>query len=148
MSASLRRLARIRKLLEDLARLEFERNAVRVRQIENAAAQQRSLALASRARAVGSLQTQPQEPDWRIALADADLLAYRGGRLEAMAAGAQPGLDASREQMLARRVDRRQVESLMAARVMVEEKGRRRREQSQTDDWFQSRAARRRRRVK
>lgn len=144
MTGQLDRLLRVRQLLENFSHLELERRAVEVRQLEKSAERQRRLALTARSDALALLNT-PNEavtPAWLVSIADADILRWKRARLAARAASRRPALEAARRDLLARRLERRQVETLAAAAGAVREKIRRRREQNQVDDWFQSRAAR------
>ena len=144
MKHSLDRVLRIRKLLEDLSRLELEKRAAAKRQLEKGAERQRQLALRARAEALKIAGGCAGEGAWLLGIADADLLAWKGGRLRALAEAGRPAVEAARAEMLARRLDRRQTETLIAAAAAAEDKASQRRAQRQVDDWFQSRRGRRR----
>jgi hypothetical protein len=73
-------------------------------------------------------------------IADAELLARRASGLRALAEAGLPEVGAAREEMMERRTDRLQVESLLASAARAEEKEETRREQNRIDDWFQSRS--------
>jgi hypothetical protein len=145
------RVLRIRELLEELAHFDLERKTTEARALEAGAEQQRRLALALREEAFEALGlraadvTQP----WLMSIADADIHAWKRDKLAGQAEARKPAMEAARAEFLARRLDRRQVEMLVAGDVKAEEKERVRREQKQVDDWFQSgRGARRRQRTK
>ncbi len=147
MKHSLDRVLRVRRLLEDLSRLELQQRAAAKRQLEKGAQRQRRLALSVRGEALGILEGRAGEEarEWLLKIADADLFAWKGGKLDAMAEAERPMVEAARTAMLARRLDRRQMETLIAAAAAVEDKQGRRRVQSQVDEWFQSRTVRGRR---
>jgi hypothetical protein len=69
-------------------------------------------------------------------IADADILGWKGERLGALAAEAERAVGQAREEMLARRLERRQVEALLSVAARAGKKVRTRREQNLTDDWF------------
>jgi hypothetical protein len=143
VSRNLQRILRVRRLLEDLAHLELEKKTAEVRRLEQAAAGQRSLALAVRAEGLQILEEQKDSatPEWLMGIADAEILAWKGGRLAALARGRRPDIEAARAELLGRRLDRRQLETLAAEAAEAERQTEVRREQKQADDWFQSRAA-------
>jgi hypothetical protein len=144
MKRQLDRLLRIRGMLEDLSRLDFEGKSAAMRALERGAEKQRQMALGARAETVEEMAAgQPMERgSWRMRLADAEIFGWRKARLEAMAQAAKPGVEQAREELLERRVERRQAEILHEAAVRGEEKQLARQDQNRTDDWFQSRAAR------
>jgi hypothetical protein len=144
MKRTLTRLLRIRQTIENLSLLELERRNLEARRVEQAAERQRRLALAARTQALASLEGSGAEaaPEWLLGVADAEILSWKRARLAAEALARRPGIEAARREMLARRLERRQVETLAAAAAAALEKQQIRREQNQVDDWFQSRAAR------
>jgi hypothetical protein len=144
VSRNLQRILRVRRLLEDLAHLELEKKTAEMRRLETAAAGQRSLALAARTDAMQILEGRKDSatPDWLMGIADAEILAWKGGRLAALARARRPDIEAARAELLGRRLDRRQLESLAAEAAQAELQTEVRREQKQADDWFQSRVAR------
>jgi hypothetical protein len=146
MRRQLDRLLRIRQLLENLSHLELERNTAEVRQLEEGAERQRRLALTARSGALALLETGSQEgtPAWLMGVSDADILRWKRARLWAHAAARRPAMEAARRELLEKRLERRQAETLAAAAAAARDKKQRRREQNQVDDWFQSRAARNR----
>jgi hypothetical protein len=144
MKRKLDRVLRIRELLEDLSRLEFEKKITSIRFLETAAERQRQLALSVRADALQMLagdESAGREP-WLMRIADAEILDWKEERLEALAQEGQGAVREAREELLARRLERRQVEALLATAARAEKKGQVRREQNLIDDWFQSGSSR------
>lgn len=137
------RVRRVRALLEDLARLELERKAGALRQLETAAETERRRAALTRASALEALTATDSRDSWPIDLADSEILAWKQSRLEQLAQRERPGVSEAREILLARRLDRRQIETLITEAARAEQKENLRKEQSRLDDWFQSRPARR-----
>jgi len=144
MKRNLYRLLRIRDLLEELSRLELERKAVAVREAEQAAARQAQMARTASGAAFRLLaEAAPRSASaWLTGIADAELLRWRKTRLLSIAEARRPAFESAREALLARRLERLQVETLAAAAARAEEAVRLHREQRNIDDWFQSRAAR------
>ncbi len=142
MSHRLARVLSIRRVLEEIAKLDFERKNAVVRQMEMSAERQREMALAARADALRTLSEGEiaGRGAWRMRIADAELLARRASGLRALAEAGLPEVGAAREEMMERRTDRLQVESLLASAARAEEKEETRREQNRIDDWFQSRS--------
>ncbi|MGC2300859.1 MAG: hypothetical protein WA476_18780 [Acidobacteriaceae bacterium] len=138
MKSRLDRVLRVRALLENLSRLELERKIGQTGYLRTAAEQQQRLAQLTREDAVQILtagDSEKHEP-WLMKIADADILGWKGQRLGALAADAEKAVGQAREEMLARRLERRQVESLLSAAARAEKKVRARREQNLTDDGF------------
>jgi hypothetical protein len=144
MKRKLDRVLRIRALLEDLSRLEFEKKIASLRFLETAAEWQRHLALSVRADALQMLagDESARRESWLMRIADAEILDWKEARLEALAQEGQGAVREAREELLARRLERRQVEALLATAARAEKKGQVRREQNLTDDWFQSGSSR------
>jgi hypothetical protein len=142
----LERLLRVRQLLENLSHLELGRRTAEVRRLEQGAERQSRRALVARSDALELLETGCVEgtPAWLVGVADAEILRWKRACLAARAAARRPAMEGARRELLARRLDRRQAETLAGAAAAVREKTQRRREQNQVDDWFQSRAARKR----
>jgi hypothetical protein len=144
MRRPLDRLLRIRRMIENLALLELETRNAEARQLEQGAELQRRLALAVRSEALVLLERENADmaPEWLLGVADAEILSWKRARLAAQARARRPAIESARREMLARRMERRQVESLAAAAAAALEKKQIRRDQNQVDDWFRSRAAR------
>jgi flagellar export protein FliJ len=140
MKRPLARLLGIRELIEDRARLDLERKSAEMRALGESAERQRQMAQGVRADAVQDL-TAPgsMARDWHMTIADAEVIAGRRARLEALGEAAKPVVDRAREELVDRRRERRQAEMLQAAAARDEEKRQLRRDQNRTDDWFQSR---------
>ncbi len=140
MKRKLDRLLRIRALLEDLSRLDLERKIADTRYLERAAEREGRLALATRAEALRLLGEEESAPSdsWLMRIADAEILSWKEGRIKVLAAEGRSAVQKSREALLTRRTERRQVEALLATAERAEEKSQARKEQSRTDDWFQS----------
>lgn len=145
MRRNLERVLRIRALFEELSQLELETRTAELRQLESAAERQRRLSLAARLEAHQLLPAagNAKAEAWLTGIADAELLAKKSNRLNAAAQKKKPVAEAAREVFLARRLERRQAETLVTAAAEAENKEQLRRDQKQVDDWFQSRAARR-----
>jgi hypothetical protein len=138
MKSGLDRVLRVRALLENLSRLELERKIGETGHLRTAAEQQQWLAQLTREDALQILtggESKKHEP-WLMKIADADILGWKGERLGALAAEAERAIGQAREEMLARRLERRQVEALLSVAARAEKKVRTRREQNLTDDWF------------
>jgi flagellar export protein FliJ len=144
------RVLRIRGLLEDVARFDLGKKNAEVRALEGDADRQRQLALVLRGEALEALESRMAGATmpWLMGIADAEIHAWKRDKLAGQALARKPGMDAARAEFFARRLDRRQVEMLVAGDVRAEEKERVRREQKQVDDWFQSRRGARQRRGK
>lgn len=145
MTRAFHRLLRLRVLLEELSELELEKHATQLRRLETAVEQHRASARAVRGEAVQLLMTMQDTDAWQVGVADVEVLGWKAGKLQSMADSHRPDVEVAREDLLARRLERRQVETLAAAAARTEEKERVRREQKQIDDWFQSRVVREKR---
>jgi hypothetical protein len=143
MKPTLRRLLGIRELVEDLARLELAGRTAAMRALEEAAERQLQMRRSMQAGAIEDLTagTEAGREAWLLKSVDSEIAACKKARIELLAEQARPPLERSREGLLAKRLERRQVEILHAAEVQEEEKRRIRHDQNRTDDWFQSRPA-------
>jgi hypothetical protein len=141
MKHRLSRVLRVRALLEDRSRLDFEKKKAEMRQLEMAADRQRQLALATRADAMRMLSKDDFAggESWLMRVADAEILGWKERELKALAAAGAPAVSEAREEMMARRIERRQVEALLSSAARAEVKKEGRREQNRIDDWFQGR---------
>lgn len=133
-------MLRVRALLEDLSRLELERKIGETGYLRTAAEQQRQLAQLTREDALQILTgcESKEHVAWLMKIADAEILGWRGERLGALASEGERAVGQAREELLARRLERRQVDALFSVAARAEKKVRARREQNLTDDWFQS----------
>lgn len=140
MKRGLQRVLRVRALLEDLSRVELERRASERNRLLAVAERQQEARQAARGGAL--LRLAEGDSQWLVEMADADLLGWQRGKLLAAAEQRLPGVESARGEMLARRVERRQVETLLAEAAAAADEERKRREQKQVDDLFQSRRLR------
>lgn len=141
MKHRLQRVLRVRAVLEELSRLELEERTAAVQRLERAAEQQQQRADAARAQSLGLLFSE-QTDGWQTQIVDAEILAWKRGRLAALALAGQTAREEARQALLARRLDRRQIAALLDAAEEAGARERGRREQHQLDDWFHSRAYR------
>lgn len=135
MKHPLRRLLKLRALMEELSQLELERRHGEVRRLEAAAERGRAEARTTRRDALRRLEA--GDPEWGMDFADADLLAWKSGNLLALAEARRPEVEAARAEFLERRLERRQVETLVEEAAAAEAIEDGRREQKSVDDWFQ-----------
>ncbi|HEX4007609.1 MAG TPA: hypothetical protein VHX60_15645 [Acidobacteriaceae bacterium] len=142
MKRKFARVLSVRRLLEDLAQLEFEKKTAELRRLEEAALAVRRLGQGARAEVLRVLGEGDEPVPWQLGMADAEILAWKVEKIAAMATECRPGVERARAELLARRLERRQVETLMSGVARAEETVDARRAQKQVDDWFQSRAAR------
>ncbi len=141
MKRSLRRLLRIRELVEDRARLDLERKSAEMQALGRFATGQWQLARRIRADAVEDLIGQETTTaGWRMKIDDAEVTHQKGVRLGALAEAAKPAVDQARDELVERRRELRQAEILHAAAMREEERHQVRQDQNRTDDWFQSRS--------
>lgn len=137
MKHPLRRVLRVRALLEELSKLELERQSGELRRLEKSAEGQRAGSRAARGDALRRLTA--GEAEWMLEIADAEILAWKSGRLRSQAESRRPEVEAARAAMLERRLERRQVETLVTEAAAAEAVDEGRQEQKRIDDWFQSR---------
>ena len=135
MKHPLRRVLRVRALLEELSKLELERQSGELHRLEKSAAGQRAGSRAARGDALRRLAA--GEAEWMLEIADAEILAWKSGRLRSQAESRRPEVEAARAEMLERRLERRQVETLVTEAASAEAVEENRREQKRIDDWFQ-----------
>jgi len=138
MKRRLDRLLHIRTLLEDRSRLALETRVAATRALELAARRERQLGDGNGAAALRLLTAGEDTESWLQRIADGEILRWKETRLRAFAEASQAALEEARAVLLAHRLERRQVEALLALARRAEEKEAVRREQTRTDDWFQS----------
>ena len=145
MKRQLERILHIRELAEDLSRLDFEGRMAEMRDLELAAERQGQLARSLRGVALQILSAEDsgKHKDWLMGMADAEISSWKAARLRALCEAVKPAVNKAREGMLARRLERLQVDILHSAEARAEEKLQIRQEQNRTDDRFQSRPGRR-----
>ena len=135
-------LWQVRRLVEDLIRRDLTNRTAELGRLEKAAERQQTLALASRREVLEGLGESGEPKDWLLGLADADILEWRSERLRGHAEAEKPKVAAARDELLERRRERLQAETLVEAARRADERERERREQQRTDDWFQGRTKR------
>lgn len=140
MKPALGRLLAIRELMEELAHLDLELRSNALRSIEGAADRQRQIRQVLENGVLEDLAGKSSE-NWRLKRADSDLAHWRMAKLETMAETARPSVERAREELLAKRMERRQVEILQESEEQREEQHQIRRDQNRIDEWFQSRSS-------
>jgi hypothetical protein len=150
MKHKMDRVLRIRTVLEDVSRLDFEKKRADMRYLEMAADRQRRLALVTRADALRMLAEgeSVERESWLMRIADAEILGWKEAGLEALANAWAPVVREAHEGLVACRIDRSQLEVLLSAAARSEEKAEICREQNRIDDLFQSQSTRKNRRRK
>jgi hypothetical protein len=145
MKRQLQRILRIRELVEDFSRLDFEGRMAEMRDLQLAAERQWRLARSVRGVALKLLSEEDsgKHKDWLMGMADAEISSWKAARLRAVCEAVKPAVNKAREEMLAHRLERLQVDILHSAAARAEEKHQIRQEQNRTDDRFQSRPGRR-----
>jgi hypothetical protein len=150
MTAVLKRILRIRTLLEDVSRAELAIQTKQVARIEDAIRVEAEAGRALRAQSFADLIRTPQAPETSavaglpphagerrsIAAAEQMLRERRVTHLEALKRRENRRLLASREEFLNRRKERRQIEALVRAQMKIREHKVGHREQSVLDEWF------------
>src|ERR1700691_5374740 len=116
MRHKLDRALRIRGLLEDLARFDLEKTTEEARAREGGCGRQRQLAMVLRGEAFERLESQAAgvTQPWLMGIADAEIHAWKRDKLAGQAEARKPAMEAARAEFFARRLDRRQVEMLVA----------------------------------
>ncbi len=140
MKHPLWRLLRLRGLLEEQMQLDLELRRSQMRRLETAVSDHEKRARAARGDALEHLAGGGDE--WLLDSADAEILAWKSARLRLMAESRIPEVEEARAALLARRKERRQVESLVNRAAECEALEEARAEQKRVDDWYQSRATR------
>ncbi len=144
MKRSLNRLLHIRALLEEVSRLDLEKKNAEMRSLERAVTDQRLLAAGVRADAIRVLTEDADGEGWLVAIADAGILGWKETRLQSLAAISRSAVATARDELLERRLERRQVETLIVAAERIEKQEESRREQNRADEWYQQRGSVRR----
>jgi len=137
MKRGLERVLRVRRLEEELAHLAFATQQAEVQRLQEASRQQHELARSVRASAWSRLEEETTA-EWLLDVADADLFAWRGEQLAACADRRRRESEAARAALLAKRLERWQLELLEASAERAAEQEAIRREQKSADDWFQN----------
>lgn len=141
MPASLARLFRLRLLLEESSRTEVERRTAFAALIESARQREREGARDNRARALRLIceTVADAEQDARqrtLEWSNAEAALWRERQLQPLAQAAARRLAEQRDEFLARRRERWQVESILDAEKMRAKSEQERRTQRDLDDWF------------
>lgn len=136
----LEQLWRVRRLLEELKERDLTNRTAELRRLEKSAERQQRTALASRREALEGLGKSSEQKGWLLGLADAEILEWRSKRLRGCAEAEKPKVAATRAELLERRMERLQAETLVEAARRTEERERGRREQQWLDDWYQARS--------
>jgi len=137
MKRNLDRILQLRELLEEVSRLDLERKRGEMLLMESAGENQGRLAREARADAVRILSEDGRTESWRLEMADIGILGWKEGRLRALAAVCRSTVERARNELLERRLDRRQVEALICAAEQLEKQADLRREQQRADEWYQ-----------
>ncbi|MGH9586255.1 MAG: hypothetical protein ACRD3F_04850 [Acidobacteriaceae bacterium] len=141
MAASISRLLKVRRLLEESARLELERRVALADRIERAEECELTNMHESRERAVAAIvdegdseqqQSYLRHAEW----ANADRSAVRRQMLRAMGEATESRVIEARMAFLERRTERRQVKSVLEAGEARARYEQERRIQRDLDDWF------------
>jgi hypothetical protein len=138
VSRSLRRLLRIRDLEEEQGRLALESALGELRQLENALAASVERDRRGR-RLVESSVRSGELPDRLAGLEETRAAGRRATALGPRIADAQLDAIALRREFLAKRVERRQVETLIQGAERHDSAEAKRRGQQALDDWFRAR---------
>jgi len=139
MKQKLNRVLRVRTILEDVSRLDYERKNADLSHLKHAAAEQRQLERITRADVLRMLAEGESAESWLLKIADAEIMRWKEERIEALAESRAAEVGEAREELQARRIEKRQLEALLSATARAEQREQARREQNRTDDWFQSR---------
>jgi hypothetical protein len=137
MKRNLGRILELRELLEEVSRLDLEKKRGEMLLMESAGKQQGCLALEARADAMRILTEERGPESWRLDMADVEILGWKEERLRALAAICRTTVERARNELLERRLDRRQVEALIRAAERLEKQADLRREQQRADEWYQ-----------
>ena len=146
MPHPLKRLLRLRSLVEETSRMELEGRAALVTRIDQARKRELRTVREGRALAIESIceddgagdQTGGRSAGWSAA----ETAVWRERQLAPLAEAAERRVMESREEFFERRKERRQVESVLGAaeeRMGIEQE---RRTQRELDDWFGMKQAR------
>lgn len=141
MSPMLKRLLRVRRLMEEMSRAEFAHRRAEQTELETRReeAHETTLALRVEARVAMSQAGAEQDADpglWQRYLADSESSAARAEQWnQAAQEAAERTGDAERKYLDDRR-SRMQAEILLREKMAVERMNRERREQRELDDWF------------
>ena len=139
-SKSLRRLLRVRQLVEEQRRAELEESIGALRRLQRAQESVTERRLRG-GQLIDQSARQGQELDRIVGLAETSLATAQGASLDAMIQDAEQESALQRELYLEKRVERRQAEALLDERWRLETQQNERREQQSLDDWRELRRA-------
>lgn len=139
MSSSFERVARIRRLLEDVGRAELAAWTTQRRQCELAIENQEAQGQASDRQAHEAIRRDADSPVRVRVIDDGDRARQRAARMRGGLAEVLRAEENARENYLLLRRETRQVERLVADERSRTERERVKREQAQIDDWFGAR---------
>lgn len=153
MSRALRRILRLRSLLEEESRVQLEKLAPQLARIEDACAKENGLAASSEGAAfsiitrtnntltpetIDSRASDPQavKEAWVLALTEREVTRKRQEQLEDLARALTRLMEVHREEMITRRMERLQVETVLRDEAALRKDELDRRQQRILDDWF------------
>ncbi len=145
MSGSLRRILRVRKLIEELSGVDLAAQAHHLRQLENKAAGWEDEARESRLQTYLAIRESDPE-SLALAAAGGELAAWHARQLHGYLLGAEVELERLRSQYVARRTERHQVEIVLEAQQAAFLEDQERRLQLSLDEWFSAQQTRKVRR--
>ena len=159
MSRSLKRILRIRRLAEEQARLELERETQRLRQAQSARLHMAAQVHEQRERLTQSFAQEPpttarqphswtQESDWLLAEATLEFSSWSRMQLEQWCIQEAERVAPLAAAYTERRKELHQVERLVERQNAADRTALDRREQAEADSWFQIETERRRRRAR
>lgn len=138
MKSPLKRILRLRSLLEDSSRNELEKRMRVFRTLDDLKRAELEAAARERQNAAERLLAEEQNglQIWRQAHVVGRLAEQRATKLTPTVNAAEERVAASRGEYLERRKERRQVETILEAKSEVARQQADRREQARLDDWF------------
>lgn len=150
MPASLARLLKVRRVLEESSRMELERRVALGARIQHSEEREKAVLLQSRENALaavieGSGSVQDSKDRRVIEWANVESAMARRQQLRAMADATETLVIEARATFLQRRRERRQLESVLDAEQAIRRTEKDRRDQRDMDDWFSLKQVRQRR---
>jgi len=153
MSRALQRILRLRSLLEEESRIQLEKLALQLARIEDACAKENGRAAISNDVAFSSITRvnytlapetvdshfstpQAAKEAWLLAMTDREVTRRRQEQLEKLARAVARLMEVHREEMITRRKERLQVETVLRNEAALRKDELDRRQQRILDDWF------------
>lgn len=137
MSRALKRLMRVRQLMEDMSRAELMQYRAAQNAMQMEVAAEREFSANARLQAWQVLQSKPErELAWHLHIADSERSQQRAERWQQLAQDANSVIEKAQEAYLQERKQRMQVEILLEEQSAARALGENRREQQQVDEWF------------